>query len=143
MALAFVRGVGALAASCLVGIVIFLGQRQMLATALQVDKLGAGAYRTVELASYCAAVGCVHSCLRWSFFGIGARYAVSLVALFALLTAGLYAAFEADAYARGALALPGLVGWLGAVPVCLALSFAPLARAFSKQRLADFLLTVG
>jgi hypothetical protein len=144
---AVARCVGALALSCLIGLCVFLAQRELMALALHVDRLAedvrAHARRTLDVASYLAAIGCIHSCLRWGVFGIGSRYVAPLVALCALLSGGLYVCERAGEYASREHGLPPLCGWMCTMPVVLLLAFQPLARAYCKQRLSDFLLTVG
>ncbi|KAG8458347.1 hypothetical protein KFE25_005194 [Diacronema lutheri] len=143
MATAMLRGVGTLALACLVGVGVFLLQREAMSAALHVERLGDGAARTVAAASYGAAVCCVHSMLRWALFGIGQLRARSLAALAALLTAGLLAAAAAAERARAVHGVPALCGWLAVVPAALALGFAPLARAYVQQPLGEFLLEIG
>jgi len=137
---AALRCIGGLGVSCLLGVCVFLAQREVMCYALEVDKLGNGARETVEAAGFVAAVGCIHSCLRWGVFGIGPFYFRSVLALFVFCAAALHAALLAERYAHS-VQLPRLLGWLAVVPLALGLGFAPLARAFSKQRLGDFLLT--
>lgn len=141
IAAALMSGIGKLACACLVGVGVFLLERDLMGRALRVDKLGEAARRTVSLASYVAAIGCVHSCLRWTSFGLAPTYGRSLALLALLLTAGLAAASAAGEFAREVHGLHPLHGWLVIVPAALVLAFSPLAVAYSNKHVADFLLS--
>lgn len=136
------RAYGVCALACLAGVGVFWLQRAVLSRALHVERLGAGAAGTVDAASYCAAVCCVHSCLRWGLFGIGRLEPRALLTLLLLLSAGLCAALAAGERARRAGGPLEGAGWMGVVPAALALGFPLLAKAYVQQRLSDFLLAL-